>query len=385
MDFVLRAVDQARARSVRELGRRLSAGDMIARDRAGLFSHDAWKELAAAGLTGLPVPRQYSGQGADAQTIVTILAALGETCTDNGLMFALGAHLWACTDPIARFGDDQQRQRWLPGLCDGSLIGAHAATEPEAGSAAATIRTTAMPATDGWLLNGEKTFVTNASVADVFLVTAVTDARRGWLGISAFLVPRTAPGLTIGPVIEKAGLRTATMASLTLRECRLQPAALLGPLGGGMAMFTATMTHERAFILAPIVGVLRRLATQCTAYARQRRQDGTPIAHFGGVARRLAELRLRAETAELLAHKVAWLADQQQLGPDHAAMVKLHLSEAFAASAADAVQIHGGYGYTTAAELERMTRDAMGALLYSGTSDIQRTVIARAHPMNQGS
>lgn len=364
--------------ALRELGARLTARDLVALDAAGTFCHESWKELATAGLTGLSVTKEYGGQGAEAEQMMTALATLGEACHDNGLLFALGAHLWACADPVDRFGAAAQKQRWLPGLCDGSLIGAHAATEPEAGSDIAAMRTSAARSAGGWVLNGRKTFITNAPVAALFLVIAVTDPSRGWLGLSAFLVPRAAPGLTVGPVIEKSGLRTAQMAEVFFDDCEVADDALLGAEGAGMAIFTATMMRERTFIAAPIIGVLRRLTRQSAAYAKQRVQFGTPIAEFQSVSNRLADMRLRAETAEALAHRVARLTAQGEARPHHAAMVKLHLSEAFHASASDAVLIHGGHGYTTAAEFERMARDAMGALLYSGTSDTQRNVIARA-------
>lgn len=384
MDSALDAAAHIYVQNVHSLGTQLSTRDMITRDTAGLFCADSWKELATVGLTGLPVPRRYGGQEATAATTVAALTVLGETCTDNGLMFALGAHLWACTDPIVHFGTEAQKERWLPGLCDGSLIGAHAATETEAGSDAAAIRTTAVRAGHEWVLNGAKTFVTNGPVADLFLVTAVTNADYSWLGISLFLVPSSTPGVHVGPVIDKSGLRTALMSEVTFDDCRIDADALLGSEGSGMSMFTATMTRERAFITAPLVGVLRRLAEQSASYAATRRQFGTPIAEFQAVAHRIAEMRLRAETAAALSEKVAHLADHRRLTPHHAAMMKLHTSEAFVSTARDAIQIHGGYGYTTFAELERMARDAMGAVLYSGTSDIQRNLIARAPISGKG-
>ncbi|MGH3715162.1 MAG: acyl-CoA dehydrogenase family protein [Micromonosporaceae bacterium] len=380
MDFSLGGVDDGFLSLVRELGQRIAKDDVISRDRTGEFSHDAWRELATAGLTGLCVPGEYGGRGDDAVTTVAALEALGESCTDNGLMFALGAHLWACAYPLARFGDPDQRARWLPGLAGGSLIGAHAATEAGAGSDAAAIRTAAIRAGDGWTLHGVKTFITNAPVAGLFLVTAVTEPDHGPMGISGFLVPGDAPGLTVGPAVDKSGLRTAPMAEVRLDDCRVGADALLGAPGAGMAMFTAAMTAERAFILAPALGVLHRLAEQCAAYARRRRQFGAPLADFQAVSHRIADARLRAQNARLLAYWVAWLTDQRQVRPHHAAMVKLQLAESLLATALDAVQLHGGTGYTTEPELERMVRDAMGARIYSGTSEIQRDLIARTRP-----
>ncbi len=377
MDLALDDIAAASARAARDLGAHVS-GDVVARDAAAEFSREGWKELAAGGLTGLSIPIRYGGRGATAVTAVATLAALGETCTDNGLLFAMGAHLWACADPIARCGSEAQKQKWLPGLCDGSLIGAHAASEKDAGSDAAAIRTTARRVGGQWRLDGAKMFVTNAPHADLFLVTAVTDPDQGTMGISMFLVPRTTAGLSVGEPISKSGLRTAAMAEVTLQGCVVGDEALLGPAGAGMGIFTSTMTRERSFILAPAVGTLTRLVERCFTYARQRRQFGTAIADFQAVSHSIADMRMRAETARLLAFQVGWLTDRQRVRPHDAAMVKLHLSEALLASALDAVRIHGGYGYAAELGLERMVRDAMGAALYSGTSDIQRNLIARA-------
>ncbi|MGH3737544.1 MAG: acyl-CoA dehydrogenase family protein [Micromonosporaceae bacterium] len=379
MDFSLGGSDSDYPRVARDIGERIGK-DTLARDRTGEFHHSGWRELAAAGLTGLCVPTRYGGRQLTATDTVAVLEALGGSCVDNGLMFALGAHLWACTYPLVRFGDDAQRERWLPGLASGGLIGAHAATEPGAGSDAAAIRTTAIRTDTGWVLNGTKTFITNAPVAGLFLVTAVTEPDHGAMGISGFLVPAGAPGLTAGPVVEKSGLRTALMAEVRLADCQVGPDALLGSPGSGMALFTAAMTAERGFILAPAVGTLHRLAEQCAAYAKRRRQFGSPLSGFQAVSHRIADMRLRAQSARLLAYWVAGLTDQRKVRPHHAAMAKLQLSESLLASALDAVQLHGGAGYTTELELERMVRDAMGARVYSGTSEIQRDLIARANP-----
>ncbi|MGH3647263.1 MAG: acyl-CoA dehydrogenase family protein [Micromonosporaceae bacterium] len=380
MDFSLGGTGSGYPLVARELGERISKEDVIGRDRAGEFSYEAWRELAAAGLTGICVPTRYGGRGMTAVDAVAALEALGEGCTDNGLMFALGAHLWACAYPLVRFGTEPQRQRWLPGLADGTVIGAHAATEPGAGSDAAAIRTTAVKTGTGWALNGVKTFITNAPVAGLFLVTAVTEPDHGAMGISGFLVPGDAPGLSVGPVVDKSGLRTALMAELRLTDCVVGPDALLGAPGAGMALFTAAMTAERAFILAPALGTLHRLAEQCMTYAKRRRQFGAPLSDFQAVSHRIADMRVRAQSGRLLAYWVAGLTDQRKIRPHHAAMVKLQLAESLLASALDAVRLHGGAGYTTDLELERMVRDAMGAQLYSGTSEIQRDLIARANP-----
>lgn len=350
--------------------------DVLGRDAASAFSTRAWEKCAEFGLQGLPVPEEFGGQGADPLTIMIGLEALGYGCKDNGLIFALNAQMWAIETPILLFGTEEQKRKYLPALCDGSLIGAHAMTEPNTGSDAFALTTTVEIQNDEYVLNGSKTFVTNAPIADLFIVFATLDRAKGFAGLCAFLVDRGAPGLSVGQPLAKMGLRTSPLGEVAFEDCRLPAEALLGKRGGGMAVFNAAMEWERSCILASTVGVMQRQLERCIEYARDRKQFGQPIGSFQAVSHKVVDMKLRVETARLLLHRLGWLMGRGKATPLDSALVKLHLSESFVASALDALQIHGGYGYMTEYELERDVRDAIGARLYSGTSEIQRNVVA---------
>jgi alkylation response protein AidB-like acyl-CoA dehydrogenase len=351
--------------------------DLDGRDRKGVSSRENWRKCAQLGLLGMPVPTAYGGLGVSATTIAAALEGLGYGSPDNGLIFSLNAHMWACELPLIHFGTEAQKRRWLPGLCDGSLIAAHGMTEPESGSDAFALRTTATPVEDGWVLNGSKSFVTNAPDSDLLVVFATTDRSLGFAGLCAFVLERDTPGLEIGPPLSKMGLRTSSLGELFLSDCRVAADALLGEPGGGMAIFNASMRWERSLILAASVGTMRRQLERCVAYARERVQFRQPIGSFQAISHRLADMRLRLQTSHLMLHRIAALLDADTATDLDAAMTKLHLSEAFVQSSLDALQIHGGAGYVTESGLERDVRDALGSRIYSGTSEMQRNVIAR--------
>jgi len=351
--------------------------DVVSRDREGSFDAKAWRRLAEFGIHGLPVAREYGGQGADPLTVMIAMEALGYGYRDNGLLFSLNAQMWACQTPIARSGTDEQKRRYLPGLCDGSLIAAHGMSEPNSGSDAFALTTTAERVGDDYILNGSKIFVTNAPVADLFVVFGTTDRSLGFAGLCAFLIERDTPGLTVGSPIEKMGLRTSPMAELFLDGCRVPATHVLGKPGAGMAMFNSAMEWERSCILATTVGTMQRQLERTVEYARERKQFGQPIGKFQSVANRIVDMKVRLETAQLLLYKVAWLKKMGKSAVMEAALAKLYLSECFVQSGLDAIRTMGGYGYTTEYEVERDFRDSVGGTLYSGTSDIQRNIIAR--------
>ncbi len=340
------------------------------------FPYEAWKKLAAMGIQGLPIPERLGGQGADALTVVLAMEALGYGCRDNGLLFSLNAQMWSCEMPILKFGTDEQQERYLPRLCDGSMIGVQAMTEPDSGSDAFSLSTTAVRHGDGFVLNGTKTFITNAPVADVFVVFASTDPAAGFAGLSAFLVERDAPGLSVGPPFHKMGLTTSPMSEVVLEDCEVPANALLGSLGAGMAVFNSSMEWERSCILASAIGTMTRQLERSVEHARTRRQFGKPIGKNQAVAHRLVEMKVRLEAARLLLYRTAWLKSQGRPAKLESAMTKLYISESFLTSSLDALQVHGGYGYMEEYGLEREVRDAVAGRIYSGTSEMQRNIIA---------
>jgi alkylation response protein AidB-like acyl-CoA dehydrogenase len=362
--------------AVREFSARALA-DVPSRDGDHGFSRTAWEKCAEFGILGLPVPTEYGGLGAAPSTTVLALEALGYGCRDNGLIFSLNAQMWACETPIVRFGTDEQKERYLPAMCDGSLIAAHGMSEPGSGSDAFSLRTTAAKHGDRYVLNGSKTFVTNAPEAGVFVLFATTDRSLGFAGLCAFLVDRDAPGLSVGPPLAKMGLRSSPMGEVFLDDCEIHESQLLGRRGGGMAIFNSSIQWERSCILASAVGTMQRQLERCVAHAREREQFGHAIGEFQAVAHRIVNMKVRLETSRLLLYRLARLMDERQPSAHEAALVKLHLSESFVQSSLDAVHVHGGYGYMEEYELERELRDAIGGRYYSGTSDMQKNIIAR--------
>jgi hypothetical protein len=352
------------------------ADDVMHRDAGGIFSHDIWEKCAQFGIQGLPIPEEYGGSGADALTTIIALEALGYGCADSGLIFSVNAQMWACEIPILRFGTEAQKRRYLPALCNGSLIAAHGMSEPDSGSDAFGLRTTAERCGRFYILNGSKTFVTNGPVADVFLVFATIDRTKGMLGLCAFLVPRDSPGVSVGAPLEKMGLRTSPMSELFLENCELPAEHVLGQPGAGSAIFNTSMQWERGCILASAVGTMERQVERSVAHARERKQFGRPIGAFQAVAHTIVDMKLRLETARMMLYRFGWALDAGKLTALDASLTKLLISECFVQSSFDAVRIHGGYGYITEYGIERELRDAVASRIYSGTSEIQRNIAA---------
>jgi alkylation response protein AidB-like acyl-CoA dehydrogenase len=378
MDFDLTEEQRALRDSIVAFASRELNDDVVERDKNGTFSRENWKKCADIGLLGLPVPEEYGGACAGAVTTIAALEALGYACTDNGLIFSVNAQMWACETPIVRFGSEEQKQRWLPGLCDGSVIAAHGMSEPGSGSDAFSLSTTAEQNGDAYVLNGSKTFVTNAPESDLFLVFGTIDKELGFAGVTAFLVEKGMPGLTVGKPLSKMGLRTSPMSELFFDGCEVPAANLLGKPGQGMLVFDSSMSWERGFILASTVGTMTRQLERSLAYGRERRQFGQPIGSFQAVAHKLVDMKLRVDTARLLLYRLGWQIDQGEPTALESALVKLYLSECYVRSSLDALQVHGGYGYMTEYELERDLRDAIGSRLYSGTSELQYNVAAKS-------
>jgi alkylation response protein AidB-like acyl-CoA dehydrogenase len=357
--------------------RRALADDVIARDRTSTFSRELWERCAAFGLQGSAFPAEYGGGDADIISVMLLMEGLGQGCKDSGLLFAITGQMWTVQLPILRYGTDAQRARYLPRLCSGEWIGAHGMTEAGSGSDAFSMRTTARLDGDAYVLNGSKTFSTNAPIADVFIVFATVDRSRGFLGVTAFIVDRDTPGFQVGKEIEKMGLRTAPMAELSFDDCRVPIGNRLGQEGNGATIFGEAVEWERACILASVVGAMERQLDTCIAYANAREQFDKPIGKFQSVANRIADMKVRLETARLIVYNAGWAKKSHGKAPVESAMAKLYVSECWQRSCMDAVQIHGGYGYTTDFEVERDLRDSVAATLYSGTSEIQRNIIAR--------
>ena len=351
--------------------------NLTERDSAGSFSHELWQKCADFGLLGLSVPKEYGGNRKDVMTAMLAMEALGYGCRDNGLALALNVQIWTTQLPIYQFGNEEQRQRYLPDLCVGKLISADGLTEPEAGSDIFNMKSTAEKVEGGYILNGNKCFITLAPIADLALVFASTAPDKGRWGFSAFIVERGTEGFSQPPVREKMGLRTVPMGDMILKDCFVPEENRLGKEGAGASILQSSLEWERCFILASQLGAMERQLEETIDYANERHQFKQSIGKFQSVSNRIADMKLRLETARLLLYKVAWLKSNNKPAMMEAALVKLYLSEAFFESSMDAVRIHGGKGYVSEYGIERDLRDAVGAVIYGGTSDIQRKIVAR--------
>lgn len=353
--------------------------DLVSRDLAGDFSMDNWKKCARFGIQGLSVPKAYGGVDEEVDILKSMLAmeGFGYSCRDNGLALALNAQMWTVQLPIAHFGSEDIKNRFLPDLTSGRKIASHALTEPEAGSDIYSMQSTAKKVEGGYILNASKRLITLAPLADVALVFANINPKLGKWGVTAFLVEKGTEGMTTSPVRDKMGMRTVPIGELEFKNCFVPEENRLGAEGAGFSIMNHSLEYDRSCILASQLGTMERQLEETIAFVKGRKQFGQSISKFQSVSNRVADMRLRLETSRLLLYKVAWLKNQGKSALLEAAMLKLHLGESFVQSSLDAIRSRGGNGFLTEFEVERDLRDSVGGILYAGTSDIQRSIIAK--------
>ncbi len=354
----------------------LSDPDSAERERKGEFWREGYQRTAKLGVQGLPVPKEYGGLGQDLITTAAALEGLGYGCVDTGLVFATGASLWTTTMAILKFGSDAQKRRYLPGLCNGSLLGANAASEAEAGSDIFSMQTRAQRHAEGWVINGSKAWITSAHCADLFVCLASTDPSKGVLGITAFLLERGTPGFKHGRELSTLGLRTAPMGDLVFEDCMVPDDAILGREGRGSTVFNAALEWERGAILAGVLGTMRRQLEACIAHAKGRKQFGQSIGKFQSVSNRIVDMKLRLETSRFMVYRYAWAASHGEDAAVWSSMAKLHVSECFAQNSLDALRLFGASGFQAGGAVARDLRNSAGGVIFSGTNDIQRNLIA---------
>lgn len=373
MDFSLTSEQEQLYDSMRRLARDVVAPGAAERDRDGRWDADLWKQLAANGVAGMPIPQEYGGSGGSILDCCLVNEALGEGGHDGGLGLSLGAHWVIGSVPIWLHGSEELKRRWLPGLCDGSLMGAWASTEPEAGSDAGAIRTTAVRDGDDFVLNGTKIFITNGPIADVCTVLAKTDK-----GATAFVVDTTADGFVVGRELDKMGCRSSPTAEIHLQDCRVPASSILSVEGEALwRVAFECFDWERTVMLAGSVGGMRATIDGAITYAKQREQFGKPIAHFQAVAHKLADMEINYQVCKNAVYKAAWL---KQNGKPHmleASIAKALLGRLSVENALEAIQIHGGYGYLRDFPAERALRDAKLTSIGGGTTEIQKLIISR--------
>jgi L-prolyl-PCP dehydrogenase len=338
---------------------------------------ESWSRCGQFGFLGLSVPVAHGGLGLGALGTAHLLEALGRGCEDMGLVFSVCAHLLACVMPVVEAGSEAQHDRFLRKLVNGDWVGANAITEAEAGSDAFSLKTRAVRDGSDYVLDGVKSFVTNGPDADVFVVYASTQPAHGFMGISAFIVERGRPGLVVGKPFQKIGLHSAPMSPLYLEACRVPADCRLGAEGSGASTFKASMAWERACLFAGYVGSMQRQLEQTVQFAKSRRQFGRSIGKQQAISHRIVGMSARLEAARLLVYRACWLKDRGEDASGAIALAKLAVSEAAVQSSLDAIQIHGGLGVTVEGGIERALRDAVPSTLFSGTSEIQREIIAK--------
>jgi alkylation response protein AidB-like acyl-CoA dehydrogenase len=373
VDFSLTPEQEQLYTSMKRLAAEVVAPGAADRDREGRWDPDIWKALAGAGVTGMPIPEEHGGSGGSVVDCCLVNEALGEGGHDGGLGLSLGAHWVIGSVPIWLHGSPELQARWLPGLCDGTYIGAWASTEPEAGSDAGAIRTTARREGDEYVLNGSKIFITNGPIADVCTVLA-----RSEKGPTAFVVDTTTPGFRVGRELDKLGCRSSPTSEIWLEDCRVPASSVLSVEGEALwRVAFECFDWERTVMLAGSVGGMRATLDETIAYAKQRQQFGKPIAHFQVVAHKLADMEINYQVCRNAVYKAAWLKEKGRPHQVEASIAKALVGKLTVENALESIQVHGGYGYLRDFPAERALRDAKLASLGGGTTEIQKMIISR--------
>jgi butyryl-CoA dehydrogenase len=360
--------------SVRRFAQEVVAPKAKEIDQSGEFPVDFVKQAAELGLTGVAVPEEWGGAGMDAVAYCLVIEEISRACATSGVILSVNNSL-VC-DPILEFGSEEQKRDTLTPLASGEKLGCFALTEPDAGSDAASLRTTALRRDDAYVLNGTKVFITNGTNADVALVFATVDRELKHRGITAFLVPLETPGVERGGHEYKLGVNASGTTELVFKDVEVPVSARLGAEGKGFKIAMHTLDGGRIGIAAQAVGIAQAAFEEALAYAREREQFGKPIAAFQAIQFYLADMSTELDAGRLLTWKAAWLKDQKKAFTLEAAQAKLFTAEMAQRVTTKALQIYGGYGYTKDYNVERYFRDARITEIYEGTSEIQKLVIA---------
>jgi alkylation response protein AidB-like acyl-CoA dehydrogenase len=362
--------------SVEKFAQKEIAPGVDERERKAEFSYEVWKKMADFGLTGLTIPADYGGGGADALTTVLAMEAFARGSRDMSICVVWGSHLLLAAMPIVDLGTEEQKKKYLPKMASGEWIGAMALTEPDAGTDATSLRTTAKKDGNHYLLNGNKTYISNAPIADLLIAFTSVDLSKRAQGLTLFIVETDSPGLTLGKPLEKYESHSSPTGEIFFEDCRVPAENLLGGEGEGFHAMVHSLGWER-IAFAPFVGLMEADLNSCIEYAKERKQFGKPIGKFQLVQAMLSEIKMDLEASRYLAYNLAWKKDQNEwIGMD-AAIVKTFITEAYERSAQKAVQIFGGNGCMREYPIGRGLWAGKMATIGGGTSQIQRTIIGR--------
>ncbi|MCP3027545.1 acyl-CoA dehydrogenase [Halobacillus sp. A5] len=375
MNFSLTEEQEMLRKMVRDFAKKEVEPTAAERDEEERFDREIFDKMAALGLTGVPWPEEYGGIGSDFVSYVIAVEELSRVCASTGV--TLSAHISLASWPIYKFGTEQQKKTFLAQLASGEKLGAYALSEPGAGSDVSSMRTQAKLDGDHYVLNGSKVWITNGGVGDLYVVFAKTNPEAGSRGISAFIVEKGTPGFTFGKKEKKLGIRSSPTTELIFDNCRIPKENLLGDEGQGFKIAMMTLDGGRNGIAAQALGIAQGALDESVNYAKEREQFGKPIAQHQGVSFKLADMATEIEAARLLTYQAACLESEGKPYAKASAMAKLYAGDAAMRITVEAVQVHGGYGYTKDYPVERYMRDAKITQIYEGTNEIQRLVIGR--------
>jgi butyryl-CoA dehydrogenase len=374
MDFKLTEEQQLVRANVREFCLKYVEPIADEVDQEPRFPAENIKRLAEQDWLGIPYPENYGGAGGDYQSYIIVVEELSRSCATTG--FTLECHTSLACYPLFKFGTEEQKKKYLVPLCQGETMGSFALTEPGAGTDAGAASSTAFLDGDEWVLNGSKLFISNAPVAGVLIIFALTDKSKGTKGLSAFIVPSDAPGLMIGKHLNKMGIRGSLTSEVLMKDCRIPKENILGAEGQGFKIAMMTLDGGRIGIAAQAVGIAQGALDESILYSKERVQFGKPIANLQAIQWMVANMATEVEAARFLTYHAAWCYDQGLPYSKEAAMAKLFASETAARQTNRAVQVHGGIGYIKGHKVERLFRDAKITEIYEGTSEVMRMVIA---------
>lgn len=376
MDFRLTEEQELIRASAREFTQKYLEPIAAELDEESRYPAEVMAKLAEMDWLGIPYPTEYGGAGSDYLTFAIVIEEISRACASTG--FTVSATTGLVLTPIFQFGTEEQKKKFMIPLCKGEKVGAFALTEPGAGTDPASATTTAVLEGDEYVINGTKTFVSNGPLADIFVVIAVTDKTKGARGMSAFVVPKEAGGITVGKHFQKMGLRASQTSEVFFKDCRIPKENLLGQEGQGFRIAMQALDIGRIGIAAQAVGILQAALDESTSFAKERVQFGRPISANQAIQWMLVDMATDLQAARFLTYYAAFCKDQGLPVSKEAAMAKLFASEAVNRHASKAVQIHGGIGYMKGTKVERLMRDAKITEIYEGTSEAQRMVIAGA-------
>ncbi|RYG71560.1 acyl-CoA dehydrogenase [Lentibacillus lipolyticus] len=375
MNFQLTEEQEMLRKMVRDFAKNDVEPTAAERDEEERFDRAIFDKMAELGLTGIPWPEEYGGIGADFVSYCIAVEELSRVCASTGV--TLSAHLSLASWPIYKYGNAEQKKTFLYRLATGDALGAYALSEPGSGSDAASMKTVAKKDGDDYILNGNKVWITNGGVADLYIVFAVTDPESKHKGISAFIVEKGTEGFTFGKKEKKLGIRSSPTTELIFENCRVPKENMLGEEGQGFKIAMSTLDGGRNGIAAQALGIAQGALDAAADYAKEREQFGKPIAANQGISFKLADMATDVEASRLLTYQAAWLESEGEPYGKASAMSKLFAGDAAMRITTEAVQVFGGYGYTKDYPVERYMRDAKITQIYEGTNEIQRLVIGR--------